>query len=59
MIIHVVSTNDDHDLFYSKFNFGNWLLHGKTLTTMNVLETIAACDLKLGRCKQLMKSVKV
>ena len=27
--------------------------------TMNVLETIAALDLKLGRCRQLMKFIKV
>ena len=29
------------------------------MITMDFLETIAACDLSIGRCKQLDKKIKV
>ena len=29
------------------------------MKTVDVLETIAACDLKVGRCKQLIELMKV
>ena len=35
------------------------LLHGKKAKTMDILETIEACNLKLGRCRHFMKSIEV
>ena len=32
---------------------------GKKVKTVNFSETIAACDLKVGRCRQLIEIMKV
>ena len=47
----------DLDLFYGKVNFGYLCFSmGKTV---DFSETIAACDLKVGRCRQLIEIMKV
>ena len=36
-----------------------WLFYGKKVKTVDFSETIAACDLKVGRCRQLIEIMKV
>ena len=45
----------DIDLFYDNVNFYNL---GK-VRTVDFSETIAACDLNVGRCRQLIELMKV
>ena len=43
----------DLDLFYGKAKFGNLGFSiGKKLKTVDFSETIEACDLEVGRCRQ-------
>ena len=41
------------DLLYSKVKFGNLGFFLGKIKTMDFLETVEACDLKVGRCRQL------
>ena len=53
-------TWSDLDLFYSKVKFGN--LGSSTweeVKTVDFSESIAASDLKVGRCRQLIEIIKV
>ena len=47
----------DLDLFHRKVNLGFSI--GKKLKTVDFSETIAACDLKSGGCRQLIELMKV
>ena len=44
----------DLDLFYGKNKFGNLGFSIEKLNTVDFSETIEACDLKVGRCRQLL-----
>ena len=46
----------DLDLFYGKVKFGNF--YRKKVKTVDFLKHILACDLKDGRCRQLIKFMK-
>ena len=53
-------TWSDLDLFYGKVKFGYLgFSMGKKVKTVDFSETIAASDLKVGRCRQLIEFVKV
>ena len=53
-------TWSDLDLFYGKGKFGNLgFSMGKKVKTVDFSETIAASDLKVGRCRQLIEFLKV
>ena len=52
-------TWSDLDLFYGKVKFGNLGFSIGKVKIVDFSETIAACDLKVGRCRQLMKIMKV
>ena len=53
-------TRSDLDLFYGKVKFGNLGFSiGKNVKTVDFSETIAASDLIVGRCRQLIESLKV
>ena len=43
----------------SKVKFGNLGYSMEKSETVDFSDTIAACDLKVGRCKQLFKFLKV
>ena len=46
----------DLDLFYGKVKFCNiGFCIGKKVKTVDFSETIVACDLKVGRCRQLIE----
>ena len=49
----------DLDLFYGKVNFGYLCFLWEKVKTVDFSETIAACDLKVGRCRQLIEIMKV
>ena len=49
----------DLDLFYGKVKFGNLGFSIGKVKTMDSSETIATCDLKVGRCRQLVEKMKV
>ena len=49
----------DIDLFYGKVKFGNLGFLWEKVKTKDFSETIAACDLKVGRCRQLIEFMKV
>ena len=52
-------TWSDLDLFYGKVKFGNLgFFYGKSENS-GLSETIAASDLKVGRCRQLIEFMKV
>ena len=36
-----------------------WLFYGKKVKTVDFSETIATCDLKVGKCRQLIEFMKV
>ena len=52
-------TWSDLDLFYGKVKFGNLGFSIGKVKTVDFSETIAASDLKVGRCKQLIEFLKV
>ena len=52
-------TWSDLDLFYSKVKFGNLGFLWEKVKTMDFSESIAASDLKVGRCRQLIEVMKV
>ena len=45
----------DLDLFYGKVNFGYLCFSMGKSETVDFSETIAAFDLKVGRCRQLIE----
>ena len=50
----------DLDLFYGKVKFGySGFLWENLVKTVDFSETIAACDLKVGRCRPLIEIMKV
>ena len=49
----------DLDLFYGKVKFGNLGFLWEKVKTVDYYETIAVCDLKVGRCRQLFEFMKV
>ena len=52
-------TWSDLDLFYCKVKFGNLgFFYGKKWS-VDFSESIAASDLKVGRCRQLIEVMKV
>ena len=52
-------TWSDLDLFYSKVKFGNLGFSMGKVKTVDFSESIAASDLKVGRCRQLIEFMKV
>ena len=52
-------TLSDLDLFYGKVKFGNLGFSMGKVKTMDFSETIAASDLKVGRCRELIEIMKV
>ena len=52
-------TWSDLDLFYGKVKFGNLGFYMGKVKTVDFSETIAASDLKVGRCRQLFEFLKV
>ena len=60
MPIIVCSNDDPIDLFYGNVNFfKNRFFYKKKVKTVDFSETIAACGLKVGRCRQQMEFMKV
>ena len=55
----MVCSMSDHDLFYGKVKFGNLGFSMGKVKTVDFSETIAASDLKVGRCRQLIEFMKV
>ena len=47
-------TWSDLELFYDKVKFGNLGFSMGKMNTVEFSETIAASDLKVGRCRQLI-----
>ena len=52
-------TLSDLDIFYGKVKFGNLGFSMGKVKTVDSSETIAASDLKVGRCRQLIEFLKV
>ena len=53
-------TLSDLDLFYGKVKFGYLGFSMEKVKTVGFFsETIAACDLKVSRCRQLIEIMKV
>ena len=57
--LYKVCINGDIDLFYGKVKFGNLGFSIGKSENSGFSETIAACDLKIGRCRQLVEFMKV
>ena len=59
----IVCSNDDPGLtltyFTARSNFAIWAFLLEKVKTVDFLETIAAGDLKVGRCRQLTEFMKV
>ena len=51
-------TCSDLDLFYGKDKVDLWFFYRKKVKTVDFSETIAASDLKVGRCRQLIEFLK-
>ena len=49
----------DLDLFYDKVKFGNLGFSMGKMKTVDFSESIAASNLKVGRCRQLIEVMKV
>ena len=49
----------DLDLFYGKVKFGNLGFSMGKVKTVDFSESIAASDLKVGRCRQLIEVMKI
>ena len=45
--------------FTARSNLVTWAILWEKLKTVDFSETIAACDLKSGRCRQLIEFMKV
>ena len=45
--------------FTTRSNLETYAFYGEKLKTADFSETIAACDLKVGRCRQLIELMKV
>ena len=54
-----IMTWRDIDLFYGKVKFGNVVFIWEKVKTVDFSETIAASDLKVGECRQLIEFLKV
>ena len=52
-------TRSDIDLFYGKVKFGNLGFSMGKVKTVDFSESVAASDLKVGRCRQLVEVTKV
>ena len=52
-------TWSDLDIFYTNVKFGNLGFSMGKVKTVDFSETIAASDLKVGRCRQLIEFMKV
>ena len=52
-------TWSDLDLFYGQVKFGNLGFSMGKVKTVDSSESIAASDLKVGRCRQLIEFMKV
>ena len=52
-------TLSDLDIFYGKVKFGNLGFSMGKVKTVDFSETIAASDLKVGRCRQLIQFLKI
>ena len=52
-------TWSDLDLFYGKVKFGNLGFSMGKVKTVDFSESLAASDLKVGRCRQLIEVMKV
>ena len=52
-------TWSDLDLFYGKVKYGNLGFSMEKSEKVDFSETIAASDLKIGRCRQLIGFMKV
>ena len=54
-------TLSGRDLIYGNVKFGNlgFSVYGEKVKTVDFSETIAASDLKVGRCRQLIEFLKV
>ena len=52
-------TRSDLDLFYGKVKFGNLGFSIGKVKTVDFSETVEACDLKVGRYRQLNDFMKV
>ena len=59
----IVFSNDDPRVtltyFTERSNLVTYAFLWENVKTVDVSETIAACDLKVGRCRQLIKIMKV
>ena len=53
----IVCSNDD--LFYGKVKFGNFGFSIGKMNTVDFSETTEACDLNIGRYRQLIEFMKV
>ena len=49
----------EFDLFYGKVKFGNFCFFYRKKWKLDFSETIAACDLKVDRCRRLIEMMKV
>ena len=52
-------TWSDLDLFYCKVKFGNLGFSMGKVKSVDFSESIAASDLKVGRCRQVIEVMKV
>ena len=59
----IVCSNDDPRVILTNFtarsNLVTWTFLWEKVKTVEFSETIAACDLKVGRCRQLIEIIKV
>ena len=59
----IVCSNDDPGLtltyFTARSNLVTYAFLWEKVKTVDFSETIAACDLKVGRCRQLIEIMKV
>ena len=59
----IVCSNDDHGVtltyFTARSNLVTYAFLWEKVKTVDFSETIAACDLKVGRCRQLIEVMKL
>ena len=53
----IICSNDDH--FTARSNLVTYAFLWEKVKTVDFSETIAACDLKVGRCRQLIEIMKL
>ena len=59
-LLLIMITLECLDLFYGKVKFGNLgFSMEKKVKTVDFSEIIAACDLKVGKCRQIIDFIKV